>query len=179
MFQACSWFFFFLIFCFLANFRLDVLFKMVLIKRVRKARRRKFFFRIWIVSFRFFLQECVEGGHWHKYELKIMWFLIFRQIKLYEDKATKSKEEFGRLVGRLLVIKRRVEEKLPTNGICRRVGSRNLRASSTFEGVARSEERAARERSRVYEGWGKKGELATLVRAFSRHNWKAWSQATR
>lgn len=81
-----------------------------------------------------------------------MWFLIFRQIKLYEDKATKSKEEFGRLVGRLLVIKRRVEEKLPTNGICRRVGSRNLRASSPFEGVARSEERAARERSRVYEG---------------------------
>ena len=42
-----------------------------------------------------------------------MWFLIFRQIKLYEDKATKSKEEFGRLVGRLL-------------GICRRFGSRSL-----------------------------------------------------
>ena len=81
-----------------------------------------------------------------------MWFLIFRQVKLYEGKATKSKEEFGRLVGRLLVIKRRVEEKLPTNGICHRVGSRNLRASSPFEGVARSEERAARERSRVYEG---------------------------
>ena len=44
-----------------------------------------------------------------------MRFLIFRQIKLYEDKATKSKEEFGRLVGRLLVIKRRVEEKFPTD----------------------------------------------------------------
>ena len=42
-----------------------------------------------------------------------MWFLIFRQIKLYEDKATKSKEEFGRLVGRLL-------------GICRRFDSRSL-----------------------------------------------------
>ena len=40
-----------------------------------------------------------------------MWFVCFRQIKLYEDKATKSKEEFGRLVGRLLIIKRRVEEK--------------------------------------------------------------------
>ena len=81
-----------------------------------------------------------------------MWFLCFRQIKLYEDKATKSKEEFGRLVGRPLVIKRRVEEKLPTDGICRRVGSRSLRAGSPLEGVARSHSRAARERSRVYEG---------------------------
>ena len=81
-----------------------------------------------------------------------MWFLIFRQIKLYEDKATKSKEEFGRLVGRLLVIKRRVKEKLPTDGICRRVGTRNLLASSPFKGVARSHARAARERSCVYEG---------------------------
>ena len=44
-----------------------------------------------------------------------MWFFCFRQIKLYEDKATKSKEEFGRLVGRLLIIKRRVEEKFPTD----------------------------------------------------------------
>ena len=44
-----------------------------------------------------------------------MWFLCFRQIKLYEDKATKSKEEFGRLVGRLLVTKCRVEEMFPTD----------------------------------------------------------------
>ena len=98
-----------------------------------------------------------------------MWFFCFRQIKLYEDKATKSKEEFGRLVGRLSV-------SFLLTGIRRCVGSRSLRTSSPFEGLARSHARAACTRGGERQESFQRSRVRSLAVCFARHNWKVWSQ---
>ena len=77
-----------------------------------------------------------------------------------------------------------------TKVTCRTIlySQHSLRASSPFGGVGRSHVRAPRERTREWEGGGKKGELsfpsflALLARclavSFACHKWRAFSQPT-